>query len=136
MKADKRGAEEFCRRFNEAGQYLRGTALFFFDLQAQPVGAVKSHFDPCEKSHEEQGKNKEYDRIHGNHTAKIVSPEGLHRRSPGSGDQPLLSKELAYQLFSLLAGFFQFIVDDDMIKTVLKGHFIGGFADAGADGFR
>ena len=48
----------------ETGKDLRGnTALFLLNFNGQAVGAVKSHFNTGEETHQQQGEDKEYYRF-------------------------------------------------------------------------
>ena len=73
MKTNQGGAQKFGRGFNKAGEDLHtAAALFFPDFQAQAVGTIEGHFDSGKKSHQEQGQDKEDDRVRGKHNTKIL----------------------------------------------------------------
>ena len=57
--------------------------MFLFDLNAQPVGTVITHFNTCKKTHQQQRQYEKYDRVDMNHGAKIEQEGELKDSSGG-----------------------------------------------------
>ncbi len=56
-------------------------ALFFLQLNTQPVGAVKSHLNTGKKTHQQQGKQEPYYGLPFHHAVKIEKKP--HQTFPG-----------------------------------------------------